>query len=57
MGYGMNNFLTEWSKDLNSLPIGPLGVIAMAGCEEMGEKVNAWLMKRNSLQETQDEDF
>ena len=57
MGYGMNNFLTEWSKDLNSLPIGPLGVIAMAGCEEMGEKVNAWLMKWNSLQETQDEEF
>ena len=53
----MNNFLTEWSKDLNSLPIGPLGVIAMAGCEEMGEKVNAWLMKWNSLQETQDEEF
>ncbi len=53
----MNSFLTEWSKDLNSLPVGPLGVIAMAGCEEMGEKVNAWLKKWNSLQETQDEEF
>ena len=55
--YGVNNFLTEWGKDLNTIPIGPLGVIAMAGCEDLGKKINAWLMKWNSLQETQDEEF
>ena len=39
----MNNFLTEWGKDLKSIPVGPLGIIAMAGCEEMGQKVDSWL--------------
>ncbi len=51
----MNSFLTEW--DLKSIPVGPLGLIAMAGCEEMGNKVNGWLKKWNSLQESQDEEF
>ncbi len=51
----MNHFLTEW--DLKSIPVGPLGLIAMAGCEEMGNKVNGWLKKWNSLQESQDEEF
>ncbi|MBQ6256090.1 MAG: ribose-phosphate pyrophosphokinase [Clostridia bacterium] len=53
----MNSFLTEWGKDLKSIPVGPLGIIAMAGCEEMGRKVNGWLQKWNSLQESQDEEF
>ncbi|MBE5777491.1 MAG: ribose-phosphate pyrophosphokinase [Clostridiales bacterium] len=53
----MNSFLTEWTKDLKTLPVGPLGIIAMAGCEEMGEKVNAWLKKWHNLQEIQDRDF
>ena len=53
----MNTFLTEWTNDLKTLPVGPLGVIAMAGCEEMGEKVNSWLLKWHDLQETQDKDF
>ena len=53
----MNSFLTEWDKDLKSIPVGPLGIIAMAGCEEMGKKVNSWLQKWNSLQESQDEEF
>ena len=35
----MNSFLTGWGKDLKRIPVGPLGVIAMAGCEEMGDLV------------------
>ena len=53
----MNSFLTEWGTDLKSIPVGPLGIIPMAGCEDMGQKVNAWLQKWNSLQESQDEEF
>ena len=53
----MNNFLTEWGKDLKSIPVGPLGVIAMSGCEEMGRRVDGWLQKWNSLQESQDEEY
>ncbi len=53
----MNKFLSEWSQDVNSIPVGPLAVIPMGGCEEMGDKVNAWLTKWHSLQESQDEQF
>ena len=53
----MNQFLTEWEKEASFLPIGPLGVIAMSGCEEMGGKIDNWLKKWNSLQEKQDEEF
>ena len=53
----MNRFLTEWEKGFDCIPVGPLGLIAMNGCEEMGQKIDAWLKKWNSLQETQDEEF
>jgi len=53
----MNRFLSDWSNDINNIPIGPLGVIAMSGCEEMGRKVNDWLQKWHTLQETSDEEF
>ncbi len=53
----MNRFLSDWSNDINNIPIGPLGVIAMSGCEEMGKKVNDWLQKWHNLQETSDEEF
>ncbi|MBR3904273.1 MAG: ribose-phosphate pyrophosphokinase [Clostridia bacterium] len=53
----LKQFLTEWGKDLNSIPVGPLSLIAMPGCEELGEKINNWLQKWNKLQEVQDEEF
>ena len=53
----MNSFLTDWNKDLKTIPVGPLGVIAMNGCGEMGQKVNSWLQKWNSRQESQDDEF
>ena len=53
----MTSLLTTWEKDPTSVPRGPLGIIAMAGCEELGEKINQWLLKWHSLQETQDEEY
>ncbi len=53
----MNQFLADWSNDLNNIPVGPLGVIAMSGCEEMGRKVNNWLQKWHNLQEVADREF
>lgn len=53
----MTSLLTTWEKDPTSVPIGPLGIIAMAGCEEIGERVNQWLLKWHSLQEVQDEEY
>lgn len=53
----MTRLLTTWEKDPTSVPVGPLGIIAMAGCEEIGEKINQWLLKWHSLQELQDEEY
>ncbi|NLE20987.1 MAG: ribose-phosphate pyrophosphokinase [Clostridiales bacterium] len=53
----MNNFLSEWDQNLNNMPYGPLGVIAMSGIDEMGKDVNRWLLKWHELQELQDQEF
>ena len=53
----MNHFLTDWSNDIDNIPVGPLGVIAMAGCEDIGRKINDWLQKWHNLQETNDQEF
>lgn len=41
----MTDFVSTWNNDLLTVPFGPLGLIAMPGCEELGQKVNSWLMK------------
>ena len=43
----MTDFTSTWNDDESFLtyPIGPLGLIAMHGTEQLAEKVNAWLMK------------
>ncbi|MDD4081018.1 MAG: ribose-phosphate pyrophosphokinase [Eubacteriales bacterium] len=53
----MNTFLSEWDQNIVNLPYGPLGVITMAGMENMGEHVNEWLLKWHSLQEIQDQEY
>ena len=53
----MSRLTADWSTDINSIPYGPLGVIAMPGCEEIGQHVNSWLEKWHDLQETQDEEY
>ena len=41
----MTDFVNTWSTGLLTIPQGPLGLISMRGCEELGGKVNDWLMK------------
>jgi len=42
----MTDFVSTWNKDsFLTYPVGPLGLIAMPGTEEMGMKVNSWLKK------------
>ncbi len=42
----MTDFVSAWNKDsFLTYPVGPLGLIAMPGTEEIGEKVNGWLKK------------
>ena len=42
----MTDFTSTWNTEsFLTYPMGPLGLIAMPGTEEIGEKVNAWLKK------------
>ena len=42
----MTDFVSTWNKDsFLTYPVGPLGLIAMPGTEEIGQKVNSWLKK------------
>jgi len=41
----MTDFVSDWNTDFLTYPVGPLGLIAMPGTEEIGEKVNSWLKK------------
>lgn len=52
----MNGSVANWSKDFSNIPFGPLGIIAMRGFEEMGEKINNWLLKWRN-EETQDQQY
>lgn len=48
----MTSFLGSWYEDsFLNVPFGPLGLIAMKGTEQMGEKINSWLMRWRYTQE------
>ncbi len=51
----MTDFVSNWNSELLTLPFAPLGLIAMPGCEELGQKINSWLMKWYEQQEALDE--
>lgn len=53
----MNNFLSDWDQNLNNMPYGPLGIIAMPGMDAMGQDVNRWLLKWHELQDVQDQEY
>ena len=51
---GVTDFVNTWNNDsFLTYPVGPLGLIAMHGTEELGEKINRWLLKwRDHTEET-----
>lgn len=51
----MTDFVSTWNSGSLTIPQGPLGLIAMRGCEELGAKINDWLMKWHDSLETVDE--
>ena len=55
----MTDFVNTWSTDsFLTYPVGPLGLIAMPGTEEIGAKVNNWLKKwRDHAEETEPGDM
>ena len=51
----MGDFVSGWNSDsFLTNPVGPLGLICMAGTEEMGNKVNSWLLKWRETNEDPD---
>ena len=55
----MTDFVSDWNTDsFLTYPVGPLGLIAMPGTEELGAKINAWLKKwRDHAEETEPGDM
>ena len=54
----MTDFVNTWNNDsFLTYPIGPLGLIATRGTEELGEKVNRWLTKWREHTEEADGDM
>ena len=51
----MTDFVSNWNEGLLTAPYGPLGLIAMPGCEDMGEKINSWLMRWHEQQDALDD--
>lgn len=49
--YACDGLCKHVDNDLLTVPFAPLGLIAMPGCEELGQKVNNWLMKWYEQQE------
>jgi len=47
----VTDFVSNWNNDLLTRPFGPLGIIAMPGCEEAAQKINEYLMKWYEQQE------
>ena len=47
----VTDFVSTWNNDLLTVPFAPLGIIAMPGCEELGQKINAYLMRWYEQQE------
>ncbi len=50
----MTDFVNTWNNEsFLSTPVGPLGLISMRGTEELGHKVNSWLVRwREHTEET-----
>ena len=50
----MSDFVNTWNDDsFLTYPVGPLGLISMAGTEELGEKVNRYLIRwRDAAEDT-----
>ena len=55
----MTDFVSSWNTDsFLTYPVGPLGLIAMPGTEEIGAKVNNWLKKwRDHAEESEPGDM
>ena len=47
----VSDFVSNWNNELLTRPFGPLGIIAMPGCEEAAQKINEYLMKWYEQQE------
>ena len=41
----VTDFVSNWNNELLTRPLGPLGIIAMPGCEVAAQKINEYLMK------------
>ena len=43
----------EEKRNLETIPVGSLGIIALKGCRELGDKVDAYLVKWRAERESE----
>ena len=46
----------EEKRNLNSIPVGSLGIIPLSGCKELGDKVDKYLVKWRAERESEHKD-
>ena len=46
----------EEKRNLNSIPVGSLGIIPLLGCKELGDKVDQYLVKWRTERESEHKD-
>ena len=46
----------EEKRNLNSIPVGSLGIIPLSGCKELGDKVDRYLVKWRAERESEHKD-
>jgi len=45
--------MSDYLENIITLPVGPLGIIAMPGCEEIGNKIDSYLIKWREERESE----
>ena len=48
--------VSEEKRNLNSIPVGSLGIIPLSGCKELGDKVDRYLVKWRAERESEHKD-
>ena len=43
----------QTAENINTIPVGPLGIIGMPGCEELTDKIDKYLVKWRKTQATE----
>ena len=41
--------MPDYTQDFTNIPYGPLGIVALPGCEELAEKIDRYIVKWRAI--------